>query len=108
MLLLISIVSRRPEEALRAAEAALAILPAGPPDRRVLSASLVGRAQRRDGLDLRHTKPPVAECRSARVSRPEPLAALRGGLELSELSIHGLAGATGRHGIFLGAKRWHA
>lgn len=77
------------------------------------------------GLDLSRTKPPVAEIID-NIERiyptnpiiyvvevheglvPEPLAALRSGFESSELSIYGLAGATGRHGILLGAKRWHA
>jgi len=37
---------------------------------------------------------------------PEPLVGLRAGFEWSELNIYDLAGATGRHGVLLGASRW--
>lgn len=78
---------------------------------------------REHGLDLGRTKPPIAEI-IADVERaypdnpilyvtelherlvPEPLAALRAGLEAPELSIYDIAGPTGRHGVLLGTRRW--
>jgi hypothetical protein len=38
----------------------------------------------------------------------EPLTALRAKFEWSELNIFDVAGPTGRHGVLLGTKRWHA
>lgn len=77
------------------------------------------------GLDLARTKPPigniiddfervyahnpvlyVTEVHERLV--PEPLAALRGRFEWSELNIYDIPGPTGRHGVLLGTKRWHA
>jgi len=39
---------------------------------------------------------------------PGPLAALRARFDWSELCMFDVAGATGRHGVLLGAKRWPA
>jgi hypothetical protein len=75
------------------------------------------------GLDLARTKPPIREIIEGFETVyanspilyvvevherlvPEPLAALRGGFEWSELSIYDLAGPTGRHGVLLGTRRW--
>ena len=38
----------------------------------------------------------------------EPLTASRAKFEWSELNIFDVAGPTGRHGVLLGTKRWHA
>ena len=38
----------------------------------------------------------------------EPLTPLRAKFEWSELNIFDVAGPTGRHGVLLGTKRWHA
>jgi hypothetical protein len=77
------------------------------------------------GLDLARTKPPIRDI-IADLERvypqnpilyaievherlvPESLADLRAGFEWSELSIHDLAGPTGRHGVLLGTRRWGA
>jgi hypothetical protein len=75
------------------------------------------------GLDLGRTKPPIREIISdfernypdtpilyvVEVHErlvPEPVAALRGTFEWSELTIYDLAGPTGRHGVLLGTRRW--
>jgi hypothetical protein len=75
------------------------------------------------GLDLSRTKPPVGDIVDdfERVYPdnpilyvtevhehlvPEPLAELRTKFEWSELSLYGIAGPTGRHGVLLGTKRW--
>jgi hypothetical protein len=75
------------------------------------------------GLDLSRTKPPIGaivddfeqvygaapllyviEVHERLV--PGPLAALRARFDWSELRMFDIAGATGRHGVLLGAKRW--
>ena len=79
----------------------------------------------RTGLDLSRTRPPLGEVVSdfERVYPdnailyvvevherlvPEPLAELCAHFDWSELSIFDIAGPTGRHGVLLGTKRWHA
>ena len=84
-----------------------------------------GFVGRDSGLDLGRTKPPVAEIvadfERAYPDRPvlyavevherlvpEPLAALRGAFEWSDLRVFDIAGPTGRHGVLLGTERWRA
>ena len=76
-----------------------------------------------NGLDLGHTKPPIAEVvddfEHAYPDRPflyvvevrerlvpGPLAELRDRFDWSEISIYEIAGPTGRHGVLFGTKRW--
>ena len=77
------------------------------------------------GLDLGRTRPPVGnivdDFERIYASNPilyvtevherlapEPLKALRAKFEWSELNVFDVAGPTGRHGVLLGTKRWHA
>jgi hypothetical protein len=77
----------------------------------------------KDGLDLARTKPPIVEIvddfeavysnssilYAVEVHErlvPEPLTQLREQFDWSEVNIYDVAGATGRHGLLLGGKRW--
>jgi hypothetical protein len=77
------------------------------------------------GLDLGRTKPPIEnivdDFESIYPSNPilyvtevherlvpEPLATLRSKFEWSELIVYDIPGATGRHGVLLGTRRWDA
>jgi hypothetical protein len=76
-----------------------------------------------DGLDLARTKPPIMEIvddfeaaypdspilYAVEVHErlaPDPLAQLRKKFDWSEVKIYDVSGATGRHGLLLGGKRW--
>lgn len=77
------------------------------------------------GLDLGRTKPPIGDIMDdferAYAANPVlyvievherlvagPLAALRARFDWSDLRLYDIAGPTGRHGILLGTRRWHA
>jgi hypothetical protein len=71
----------------------------------------VGALSAETGLDLGRTKPPIAILYVTEVHEhlvPEPLAALRTRFEWPELNTYDVAGPTGRHGVLLGTRRWHA
>lgn len=97
-----------------------------PPSHRIvafLAPPWADALDRRTGLDLARTRPPIAEIVEAFEQVypgqpilyvvevhdrlvPGPLAALRDGFEWSDLHVYDLPGPTGRHGVLLGTRRW--